>query len=48
MTTLCGLSAESKEYMGPIALRGQTWEKAEGLRVRLNRRPNGWNLETKL
>ena len=45
MATLCGLSVESKEYMGLVELRGQTWEKAEGLKVRLNRTPNGWSLD---
>ncbi|KAF8856529.1 hypothetical protein BDZ45DRAFT_594092 [Acephala macrosclerotiorum] len=35
LATMCGLSAETKGYMGPIEVGGGTLQKAEGLRVRL-------------
>lgn len=45
LATMCGLSAETKGYMGPIEVGGGTLQRAEGLRVRLQGGAMGWSLE---
>ncbi|CZR66586.1 uncharacterized protein PAC_16487 [Phialocephala subalpina] len=45
LATMCGLSVETKAYMGPIEVGGGTLAKAEGLRVRLQGGAMGWSLE---
>ncbi|KUJ09624.1 uncharacterized protein LY89DRAFT_657053, partial [Mollisia scopiformis] len=42
LATMCALGQEVKGYMGPVDLRGSTFEKAEGLRVRLGKGATGW------
>lgn len=45
LATICGLSQEVRSFMGPVDRRSGLLERAEGLRVRLQKGDLGWSLE---